>query len=274
MGTFINLTNKVFNNIYVDEYLGESKWRCHCLSCNNYFIKRTSQIKRFGCNNCWKNSVNEKYFENIDTSNKAYIFGFLWADGTNDYKHKKIKLDVQEDDLDILKKIKEELQWTGNITSYIAEKGKSYRTKTSVVYRIAIINEKISRDLKDKGFVPHRENSNFPYEYIPKEFYIDFIRGYFDGNGTISFNKDFKNLTVNICGGTNIVLDIGKILYDFYNIEVKYYKRRPSNPTNLTLAITKNKFKINFLNIIYNNNTELFLNRKYKKYQKYKNSIK
>ena len=274
MGTFVDLTGKIFNNIYVDEYLGESKWKCHCLTCNNYFVKKTVQVKKCGCSFCWKGLADSLYFKNINTSNKAYIFGFLWADGTNDYTHKKIKLDVQDKDLDILEKIKTELKWTGNITHYIAKKGKSYRKEESIVYRIAIVNESISKDLKDKGLVPHRENVNFPATHIEKEYFIDFIRGYFDGNGCLSYNDDFKNITVNICGGTQIIQDIGNILKENYGIDVRYYQRRPSNPNNLTLVISKNCGKIKFLNLIYGDGKNIHLNRKYDKYKKLINSIK
>lgn len=277
MGKFIDLTNQIFNDICVDEYLGSSMWRCHCLKCGTRFQKRTTQVKRFGCDNCWKAHVNSHYFDTIDTPAKAYIFGFLWADGTNTIKAHKIKLDVQSSDRDILEKIKTEMQYTGNITQYTVAEGQSYRPTDAIVYRIAIVDQDISQALAMKGFIPHREQMGLPHEALPPELIIDFIRGYFDGNGSLAWKHEThtstKGLSVNICGGDTMVRDIGDFLTTAYNFTVKYYPRRPENPNNNTLVLTQHADKIAFLDLLYGNPDNLHLDRKFNKYQRYLSEI-
>ena len=281
MGQFVDLTNQQFNTLIADEYIGQGKWRCHCVNCGSLFIKTSNSVKKYGCKNCLKNHVDDTYFSNIDTANKAYIFGLLWADGTHSIDFHKIKLDLQNCDIDILQKIKTELQWTGNITSYVAKKGQSYRSEESIVNRIAIVSKQLSTDLQNKGFVSHRETAHLPFEYIPEPFIIDFIRGYFDGNGSISItqkiNKSGKSrfcYLVTICGGTNLVQDIGNWLTTKYGIEYGYYQRKPENPHNITLVLKKRIHMLSFLNAIYNNPNSLHLNRKYNKYLNFLSYIK
>ena len=56
-----------------------------------------------------KYQLNEHYFDKIDTPNKAYILGFLYADGNNSSSGRSIKMQLQEKDFEILEKIRLEL---------------------------------------------------------------------------------------------------------------------------------------------------------------------
>ena len=48
--------------------------------------------------------LNEDYFINIDTPNKAYILGFFFADGNNNPSKQTISMALQEEDQEILEK--------------------------------------------------------------------------------------------------------------------------------------------------------------------------
>ena len=67
-------------------------------------ILENNEISRKG-NGLRKYSLDEHYFDNIDTPNKAYILGFLYADGYNNEATGVIGISVQEQDKDILQKI-------------------------------------------------------------------------------------------------------------------------------------------------------------------------
>lgn len=263
MGTFVDLTGKEFNNMTALRYLGGSKWECQCNKCHNIFIKQTVQFKRNGCNYCVKKHINEDYFKEIDCENKAYYFGLLWADGYCSLEHKIMKIDLQDRDIDILQKLNEDIESSLPLTSYIAKANQSFRPKDEIVRRLAITNINFIKNLTDKGLVAHREDSHFPFEYVRKEFWFDFIRGYFDGNGSIADCH-----VVNICGGTVILDDIGNIL-DEYEIKHNYHRRRPNNLSNNTLYIRGGKDSCKkFLDLMYKNAT-VYLNRKYEKYLKF-----
>ena len=62
-----------------------------------------------------KYNVNDNYFDVIDNQNKAYILGFLYADGCN-YKNGYFKIDLQEEDKNMLEVFKKELNFEGNAT--------------------------------------------------------------------------------------------------------------------------------------------------------------
>jgi hypothetical protein len=50
--------------------------------------------------------LNENYFDVIDSHDKAYILGFLFADGCNNPKKYTISISLQEEDKDILEKMR------------------------------------------------------------------------------------------------------------------------------------------------------------------------
>ena len=73
-------------------------------------------IKEEGINTRLKNRyiLDENYFDCIDTESKAYILGFIYADGfVGDEKFNNIVIAVN--DLEILEFIAKEFKFTGNI---------------------------------------------------------------------------------------------------------------------------------------------------------------
>ena len=261
MGVFKDLTGQIFNGIKVIQYEGNSFWRCKCLKCGK---ESGPQVKKHGCHCSWKNTVNEQYFETIDTKEKAYFLGFLWADGYNSVDHMVCKIDLQARDRDFLVKLKDSIRFSGNICSYVAKKGKSYRPEEAIVYRIAIKNERFIRSLDQKGVKPHREELGFPFEYVSDKFFMDFIRGYFDGNGCCSIGSK-QQIMISICGGAKITHDIGNILAEKLHVCISYNRRHPDNISNLTLRVNKKLDKQTFLNALYQD-APVYLDRKYDKY--------
>ena len=57
-----------------------------------------------------KYQLDECYFDEIDTPNKAYILGFLCADGTNNRDKGTVSMTLEEGDFDILEKIRKEIK--------------------------------------------------------------------------------------------------------------------------------------------------------------------
>ena len=48
--------------------------------------------------------VNDEIFDNIDNQDKAYVLGLLYADGCN-YENGRVKIDLVEEDIDVLEKL-------------------------------------------------------------------------------------------------------------------------------------------------------------------------
>lgn len=99
-----------------------------------------------------KYTVNEKFFEIIDTEKKAYWLGFMYADGyiTAERKHsgRKIGMSLSIKDIERLEAFKKDIEYTGDIKIYTVKQG----YKLGVKYgRLIISSEKLASDLEDKG---------------------------------------------------------------------------------------------------------------------------
>ena len=138
--------------------------------------KTTVRKKKFKCN--------ENFFEVIDTEEKAYWLGFLYADGCVQQKgnYYTTKIDLATIDRNHIEKFKKSLDSNHNINDY-----KDHS-------KIVIGSKKMFNDLNNKGCVPKKTLIlEFPtIEQVPEHLVHHFIRGYFDGDGTINIMKQFK----------------------------------------------------------------------------------
>ena len=140
--------------------------------------------------------VDNDYFSKINTANKAYIVGLIASDG-NVYKRKghqgQIRFCFQNgsSEYNLLKCILNDMQATHPIK-------KETRTNNNQEYEYisaTIVSEQIYNDLLNIGIIPQKTwsmNIGNIMSNIPKEFIRDFLRGYFDGDGSITNSE--KNL--------------------------------------------------------------------------------
>ena len=123
--------------------------------------------------------VDENYFEEINSSNKAYWYGMLMADGcvrTHKDGGMQLTLELSNTDYDHLVKFKKSMNFTGPITS----------RKNRPMSCVRISRQKICQDLINKGCVPNKTVDGWIDEFILQGLYkYDFLRGYLDGDGYI-----------------------------------------------------------------------------------------
>lgn len=130
------------------------------------------------------------YFRNIDCEIKAYILGYLVADGSieesarKDRPSKLIRLRfgcITEED-EVLKLIQQEIAPNNNLRYY--QPKASNRKQVSI---LQICDKELIRDLRTLYNVQPRKTyvSDFEFPNIPKQFERDFIRGFIDGDGSI-----------------------------------------------------------------------------------------
>ena len=133
------------------------------------------------CNRTY--SVNEEYFDNIDTQNKAYFLGFLFADGNNGMQKTTISLSLQEKDRDILEKLRIDAGSNKPLRFISSERkrnnGEGYNYKDK--YALTVCNKHWCERLSELGCVPNKSLVlKFP-DYLSDDMLPHFIRGYFDG---------------------------------------------------------------------------------------------
>lgn len=138
--------------------------------------------------NSRKYSVDADYFANIDTHEKAYWLGFLYADGyvcKTKEGSKKVGLALSVKDELHIKKFNEALHSTYPIHTYTQTHG---YTNNTIYSRVIITSDKLFDDLSKLGVV-ERKTSVLKPPPIKEEFYPSFILGYFDGDGCIFCNQ-------------------------------------------------------------------------------------
>lgn len=171
------------------KYGHDNKILLEMLKENNCEIrgKRESHLK-YWCD--------ENIFDKIDSSEKAYWLGFLYADG-NIYQNK-LQLRLGKKDWNHLKKFK----------SFIRSNHKIY--KDGNCYGIQIRSPQIVSSLIALGLIKNKtQKIKFPStKLVPNKFINNFILGYFDGDGCCSYNKFRKTYSISILGTENLLKKI------------------------------------------------------------------
>lgn len=195
-------------------------------------------------------TFDEYYFDNIDAPNKAYLLGFLYADGCVN-KNNVISFTVHQNDKEILEMYVSELKATNRITD----------VKDKPHVRLAFCSKHICDTLMNLG-CGRNKTISLKFPDIPKIYKYDFIRGFMDGDGCISVvNRDkHKYISLSFTG----TLEMLQELKSTFNVDNKITFYRNS----YALHIGKVLDVLRILNNIYNE-ADLYMTRKYNKYQEY-----
>ena len=235
----------------------------------NLFEKYNLQIREFADSRREYN-LNVHYFDEINTPNKAYILGLLYADGCNKRSKYQIDLSLQECDKHILEDISKEIE-TDKPLQFKPYKDKNPNHKDQ--YKLSITNKHVSDVLCEIGMVNAKSLVlEFP-ESLNEELYPHFIRGYFDGDGCLYLGKNGRNPEVSIVSTIMFIEKVKDILDEKLGISMKIKSQKQYKPvTKIGLITGRNKIAL-FLNWIYQD-ADLKLNRKYQKYLQLMESYK
>lgn len=216
---------------------------------NNYPIKKLTkeEISKKQSQNARKYYINQDYFKTW-SRNMAYILGLWFADGCI-YGGKMFDITLHNKDKYMLEKIAKEFNFEGKIYNYIDRNASRLNFSCVSMY-------------KDLIALGGKENKsltiNFPN--IPEKYLSDFIRGYFDGDGSIMHIKNNRINTAFTCGSKKFLDSLVNILKSQANIEGGSYDK-----SCVSYKFGK-KDSIKIGNYIYKDNPELFLLRKREKF--------
>lgn len=193
-------------------------------------------------------NFNDDYFESINTEDKAYFLGLLFADGNVYSKTNRVQITLSNKDVYILKEFSERIGY----------KGKLYLDK--VIYsKLILPSKKMCADLTKLGCTPRKSLTlEFP-TLVPDHLLHHFIRGCFDGDGHVSFRKN--NFNINFTSSKKFIEKFIKLL-DSIGVEhtgsKKRYKEHKESACQVYIRAKSAK---TFLNYIYRDAT-IFLKRK------------
>ena len=147
------------------------------------------------------------FFKKIDSVNKAYWFGLLCADGCNTGVSFAIYL--QELDKYIIQRFIKELKFSGDI-----KKQKRQLPTHQDKFGFAVSGREISKDLTKLGCPPRKSLIlQFPNEnQVPIEYINHFIRGYFDGNGSVDSKSSKEEMQVEISSSHKFAYSLSDLL--------------------------------------------------------------
>jgi hypothetical protein len=201
--------------------------------------------------------LNENYFKNINTEEKAYILGLLYADGY--INNNGFGITLMEIDKELLEKISMIL-YGKIILGY-----RKSRNNTKPQYRFEIASKIMKNDLIKHGCIKAKTfKIRFP-ELKNKSLYQHFIRGYFDGDGCLCVptNKP-KNITFTITSNVNFCDGLAEYVKNVINVNMKSCIRYGDIGN---VRLTGNNQVRTFMNWLYNDAT-IYMKRKFEKYNK------
>ena len=212
-----------------------------------------------------KYKMNNNFFKVIDTEQKAYVLGFFYADGYNNQNDgAKIEINLAAIDEEILHKISACLECNVPLLRIEAYKKDGYTRQDKICIRFR--NRVMSDDLAALG--AHQAKSLdcvFPnLNQVPEHLLNHFIRGYFDGDGWVTYNKKRNDINIGFCGSHSFIETLNEILNNKFHSTVRTYKQdKISRVAYAGSNITKNIHEW-----MYEDAT-IFLERKMNSYTEY-----
>lgn len=146
--------------------------------------------------------MNEDVFK-IWSPNMAWLLGYIYADGSvgqyGFYGYLRLRFGCKESDVELLQFIKEFLrapQKIGCSTAFLKKTGKFYKSCS-----LTITSYELVKDLVElHGLKARKSYLNLPFPNVPDEFLPHFVRGYFDGDGSVYWHRQGRAIRFSLVG--------------------------------------------------------------------------
>lgn len=216
-----------------------------------------------------KYKVNESYFENIDSEEKAYWLGFIFADGCV-YSNKCVAIELAIKDENHLLKFISHLD-----SNYILSYPKNRNSCKLLIGSVKMVNDLLKYGCTSKKSLTLK----FP-DNINEDLKRHFIRGYFDGDGCISrsesikIRKDRGNKSYHTITWTTKVLGTIDFLQSIVKtLDLPINKLTSDGTKGFQLKFGGTNKPFIMLNKLYEN-SNIYLDRKFELYNIFKEELK
>ena len=215
-----------------------------------------------------KHSFNENYFEKVDSHEKAYFLGLLFADGcvgknrANDKSVGHISISLVEDDSYILDAFKKALGFPDK--KVITEReSKSEKRQKSKSFKIS--SKKAAKDIVSLG-MKERKTYVGGVPILDKEYTPSFILGFFDGDGCAYIRESEKHKEKKCSFEFACNFDIALFIQNFLKENgIESQIKKGDNKEMWILKCSGNMQCAKFFSLMYKEkyNLPVFLKRKY-----------
>lgn len=153
------------------------------------------------------NQGNTRYFQYIDSHQKAYLLGFIAADGclqSNGKNSYGLSITIHSKDISVLECLRSQIGCENQIFNITGKMSHSNKQKDHC--RFQLFNKDLYSDLSSYGLTP-KKSTTMPnlFSKIPEQYHKSFVVGYFDGDGSVSL-KNKRNQQMISFRGTEAFL--------------------------------------------------------------------
>ena len=224
-----------------------------------------------------KNRGDQNFFNEIDTEEKAYWLGFIYADGyiIKSERNYELGIELNYKDVEHLNKFNSIFNNYYKVTKKIKNynsidilNGHEPTNKKSEMCLIRVYSKSIYEGLNKNGIVQNKTYSNIFPKIEDKYLFLHFLRGYIDGDGSYIIKteqrqyktlKEYKYPKIAIQGNNlNIFEYIVEKLQNDFNIKAHIYKDRKC----YKLEVARKNDCLKLINLMYDNAT-IYLDRKF-----------
>ncbi|MFA5255319.1 MAG: LAGLIDADG family homing endonuclease [Candidatus Omnitrophota bacterium] len=200
--------------------------------------------------------INDKFFSKW-SSEMAYVLGLIATDGCVS-KSGAVSLCIN--DKDLLEKVKNAMGSAHTIKYY----GRQNR-----LYSFNFSRQRLCADLGKLGIFPNK-SLNIRFPDVPDAFLIDFIRGVFDGDGSVFFEKrspEFPLRTSFVSSSREFITELESKLATLGMPKKNIWQQPTKNSFSFILRYA-HKDSIKLFRILYPNplGNSLFLKRKHERF--------
>ena len=274
MAISINKVSEEIQNQIIEAYINnmslreiEKKFQVTRATVSKFLEEK--QIKTTKGNHYRKYFHQEDFFEKIDNEEKAYWLGFMFADGYISEKRQGYGQDL----FGITLKINDEshlIKFKNSISSTNPINYDYSKTKDAPQCKILMTSQKTVNDLIRHGCVKHKSLILQPPQEIDNSLLRHFIRGYFDGDGSITkTHTPGKNfITKEFSYGVSIVgtKEMCEWLQEFFSMGSIIKDQRRTNSYYYSLGGRLQLQK--FFHLLYDEAT-VYMDRKYDRFKEF-----
>jgi hypothetical protein len=225
------------------------------------WIKR-SGVKMRTSGESMSAGLNHNFFEIIDNENKAYWLGFLLADGCIGLScgtRRSIRMFLSNKDENSIYDFSKDIEYKGKL------RFDKVKNQTGICFN----SQKFADHLISKGYIDWKNGNPRILDHIPCNIFNHFVRGFFDGDGCITFrqrtDRPSKSYTITFAADHNHFDCLDKLescISEYAGISKNGPKRRS---TGTVIVWTGNR-QVSCLGKWLYDNASIFMDRKKEKF--------